>query len=84
MAQGARQALHALISFEQERHMLEQMKWLSFDTSASNTGTYLPSILATYSYEDLFIRIAAPLAFSDLFVAVYTSGLELRKNDRCA
>ena len=27
----------------------------------------------------LFIRIAAPLAFSDLFVAVYTSGLELRK-----
>ena len=32
----------------------------------------------------LFIRIAAPLAFSDLFVAVYTSGLELRKNDRCA
>ena len=27
----------------------------------------------------LFIRIAAPLAFFDLLVAVYTSGLELRK-----
>ena len=27
----------------------------------------------------LFIRIAASLAFSDLLVAVYTSGLELRK-----
>ena len=28
---------------------------------------------------ELFIRIAAPLAFFDLLVAVYTSGLELRK-----
>ncbi len=27
----------------------------------------------------LFIRIAAPLAFSDLLVAMYTSGLELKK-----
>ena len=46
----------------------------------------LPSTFSTSYPEEiygmidsLFIRIAAPLAFFDLLVAVYTSGLELRK-----
>ncbi len=30
------------IDLVQEQHLPERMKWLSLDTSASNTGTYLP------------------------------------------
>ncbi len=46
-----REAVPSCIDFVQEQHLPERMKVLSLDTSASNTGTCLPSILAPYAYE---------------------------------
>ena len=37
-----REAGSSCIDLGQERHLPERMKCLSLDTSASNTGTYLP------------------------------------------
>ena len=37
-----RDAGPSCIDLGQEQHLPERMKWLSLDTSASNTGTYLP------------------------------------------
>ena len=56
----------------------------SFSVELMQTSRYLKQSSIEAFCSSLFIRIAAPLAFFDLLVAVYTSGLELRKNDRCA
>ena len=45
------------IGFVQEHHVPEQIKVLSLDTSASNTGTCLPSILAPYAYKVFLTKI---------------------------
>ena len=38
-----REAGPSCIDLVQEQHLPERMKWLSLDTSASNTGTCLPT-----------------------------------------
>ncbi len=45
------------IDLIQEHHVPERMKGVSFDTSASNTGTCLPSILAPHAYEVFLTKI---------------------------
>ena len=45
------------IDFVQQPHVPERMKVLSLDTSASNIGTCLPSILAPYSYEVFLTKL---------------------------
>ena len=45
------------IDLVQEYHVPERMKGISLDTSASNTGTCLPSILAPYAYEVFLTKL---------------------------
>ena len=45
------------IDFVQEHHVSKRMNVLSLDTSVSNTGTWLPSILAPYAYEVFLTKI---------------------------
>ncbi len=45
------------IDLVHEHHVPARMKVLSLDTSASNTGTCLPSILAPYAYEVFLPKI---------------------------
>ena len=45
------------IDFVQEHHVPERMKVLSLDTSASNTGTRLPTLLGPYAYEVFLTKL---------------------------
>ena len=51
------EASPSCIDLVQEPHVPERMKLSSLDTSASNTGTCLPNILAPYAYEVFLTNI---------------------------
>ena len=51
------------IDFVQEHHVPKRMKGLSLDTLASNTGTYLPRMLAPYAYEVFLTKIVFNLSY---------------------